>query len=220
MESANDLEDELARQFSVVSAAFAGALGAQPEEAKQLREKLLEQAQAWSSRQLFIYVPGVADVVAEQTELIQLARVTHGLYTYLDLSNYQPIYTHPLHAGGRMHHSLNGKPYILTQVDDGSDLINISHATWGQAATSDDREGMTVFECTMMLLYNPKIVDDHGVVAVDSIHNGQLEGQDVQFVPDFYRWSGKIKIKRDQRTDSNPGWGVPTYSFNNIITLD
>lgn len=103
-------------------------------------------------------------------------------------------------------------PYLLVNVECGYKSLGLSPYKAGVELTP--RHAMNVEEVLALTIINPEIFSDHNLHASGS---RILDTNHKLFVPDFYVYGGKIKMKRDSELDADPGWATP--SWESIITL-
>lgn len=169
---------------------------------EEIGEKIPENVDASSHRHIPILIVLPLDYLPFDT---QIRRV----WFYKGVTGYS--FLDPKEIRNVSGVSLPSKPYIITDVEDGTETLGVSAGQCFQKPLFQKDRHLFVPEHGLALLrHYPETLERHGIVMSGSA----LEGG---YVPDFYMYSGRVKMKRERPDDGDPRWGSPSYS--EIITV-
>jgi hypothetical protein len=143
----------------------------------------------------------------EQLKLVQyyprgdILSTRQGAYSYLN----------PLSFRGP---TFSGQPYLLLDVEDGTERVGYSAVECEVAFKNEDRLGFTVEQGLALAVLYPETFHHHNILLSAA---RMTDTNNDEFVPDFWVYAGKVKMKRDSPQDQDSRWGAPSY--NSIITL-
>ncbi|MEA2715369.1 MAG: hypothetical protein QOG91_397 [Candidatus Parcubacteria bacterium] len=168
-----------------------------------LRDKIPEVI-ALSSKgniSLLIVIPFAIAPFADQFPKIRLGSKKES-YTFLD-----PALIYDQNP------NLPDQPYLITDVDDGRAALNRSPDRCVQMFKLKGRSAGTVNQSLALIIKRPGTLGHHYLQCsgsrIKDVNSGRL------YVPDFYVFAGRLKMKREEPDDEDPRWG--TLSYRDVI---
>lgn len=133
----------------------------------------------------------------------QLARVDLGhkkrAYTFLDPSHLSDV--------GRI--KLPEEPYLLLDVEDGTKMLGKSPREATKLLKQERRYPFTVNHGLSLVIHSPEVIFHHNLHLSGSRIKDAQSGK--LYVPDFYVYANRLKMKRDEAGDADARWGTPSY---------
>lgn len=150
---------------------------------------------------LLIVIPFAVAPFADQYSKVNLGS-KKGSYTFLDarlISDCNP--------------QLPDRPYLITDVDDGREALNVSPNDCETRFASQRRGIGTVNQCLAAIIQHPEVLNHHYIQCSGSRIRDERSA--ALYVPDFYVFARRLKMKREEPDDADPRWG--TLSYRDVI---